>query len=180
MMIDRRFVLIVGAACVAAVTALAAQQRPASTSASDRPALDLLQVVPNFYMIAGAGGNIGVQIGPDGAIVVDSGTADQADAVVAAVKRLTDQPIRYVINTGPDAEHVGGNAVLAKAGQSILGLGGMGLALTNGGAATIVAYENVMTRMSAPTGETSPFPTAAWPTETYFERRRYMRFNGEP
>ena len=169
--------LLVAVVVLAAMAGLGAQQSgaPPASGAS----LDVRQVRPNFYVIAGAGGNVGVQVGDDGAVVVDSGSAATADAIVAAIKRVTDQPIRYVINTGPDADHVGGNAVLAKAGQSILNLGGMGLALTNGGAATIVAYENVMTRMSAPTGETSPFPTEAWPTETFFERRRYMRLNGE-
>lgn len=161
---------------LAAITGLHAQERPPAAASSS---LDVLQVRPNFYVLAGAGGNVGVQIGDDGAVVVDSGATSTAETIVAAIKQLTGKPIRYVINTGPDADHVGGNAVLAKAGQSILNLGGMGLALTNGGAATIVAYENVMTRMSAPTGEASPFPTSAWPTETFFERRRYMRLNGE-
>ncbi len=57
---------------------------------------------PNFYMIAGAGGNIGFQVGADGVVVVDSGSAASADAVVAAIKKVTTQPIRYVINTSAD------------------------------------------------------------------------------
>ena len=54
-------------------------------------------------------------------ILVDTGSAQMADAVLAAVKRLTDRPIRYVINTSADADHVGGNEKLSKAGQTILG-----------------------------------------------------------
>ena len=68
-------------------------------------------------MIAGAGGNIGVQVGEDGVVVVDAGSAASAPAVVAAIKRITPKPIRYVIDTGPDADHVGGNEVLSKAGD---------------------------------------------------------------
>ena len=62
----------------------------------------VVQLRPNFFMIAGAGGNIGVQIGDDGVVVVDAGSAANADAVVAAIKALSPRPIRYVINTGPD------------------------------------------------------------------------------
>ena len=70
-------------------------------------------------MIAGAGGNIGFQVGVDGVVVVDSGSAASADAVVAAIKKVTTQPIRYVINTSADPDHVGGNATVAKAGQTL-------------------------------------------------------------
>src|SRR5687767_2013452 len=70
--------------------------------------LDVLQLRPNFYVIAGAGGNIGVQVGPDGLVVVDSGSATRASVVVAAVRGLSPQPIRYVINTSADPDHVGG------------------------------------------------------------------------
>src|SRR6516162_3862162 len=78
--------------------------------------LEVLQLRPNFYMIAGAGGNIGFQVGGDGVVVVDSGQASSADAVVAAIKKVTNQPIRYVINTSADPDHVGGNETVAKAG----------------------------------------------------------------
>src|SRR5437899_1814537 len=70
--------------------------------------LEVLQLRPNFFMIAGAGGNIGVQLGEDGVVVVDAGTAASATAVVAAIRKLTPQPIRYVIDTNADADHVGG------------------------------------------------------------------------
>jgi cyclase len=51
--------------------------------------------------------------------------------------------------------------------------------MTNGGAAAILSAEGVLRRMSAPTGKTSPFPTASWPTETYDRKRKYMYLNGE-
>src|SRR5258708_5838912 len=94
------------AAALAAVSGLAAQQ------------LEVLQVRPNFYMIAAAGGNVGFQVGVDGVVVVDSGSASSADAVVAAIRKVTTQPIRYVIDTSADPDHVGGNATVAKAGQT--------------------------------------------------------------
>jgi glyoxylase-like metal-dependent hydrolase (beta-lactamase superfamily II) len=142
--------------------------------------LEVLQLRPNFYMIAGAGGNIGVQTGPDGAVVVDTGTADKADEVVAAIKRLTTRPIRYVINTSASAHHVGGNEKVARAGQTIFQMNNpLAAGLTNQGAAAILAAEDVLLRMSAPTGQTAPFPAGAWPTETFHQRRSYMRLNGE-
>jgi glyoxylase-like metal-dependent hydrolase (beta-lactamase superfamily II) len=156
---------------------LARQARPGPANADG---LDILQLRPNFYLIAGAGANIGVQVGPDGVVVVDSGTAARADAVVRAVKAISDRPIRYVINTSADADHVGGNEIVARAGRTILNLNNAVLSgLANGGAAAVLSAEGVLRRMSAPTGETAPFPTAAWPTETFHGRRSYMYLNGE-
>ena len=162
-----------------ATAARLARQAP-TTPITNADGLDVLQLRPNFYVIAGAGGNIGVQLGPDGVVVVDSGSAARADAVVRAVKSLSNRPIRYVINTSADADHVGGNEIVARAGQTILNLTNVTLSgLTNGGAAAVLAAEGVLLRMSAPTGEKAPFPTAAWPTETFHGRRSYMYLNGE-
>lgn len=143
--------------------------------------LDILQLRPNFYLIAGAGGNIGVQVGADGVVVVDSGSVSNADVVVAAIKKITSQPIRYIINTSADADHVGGNAILAKAGQTLFtNTGGAGLTTDfQGGGASILSVEQVLTRMSGASGKPSPFPTDAWPTETFSQPRKYIYLNSE-
>ena len=79
-----------------------------------------------------------------------------------------------------DADHVGGNEKVSKAGKTLFQTNGqLGEGMTNGGAAAILSAEKVLTRMSAPTGKTSPFPTASWPTETYDQKRKYMYLNGE-
>src|SRR5437764_10340232 len=88
------------------------------------PDFEVLQLRPNFYMIAGAGANIGVQVGVDGVVVVDAGATSKADAVIAAIKRITTRPIRYLINTSADADHVGGNETIAKAGETLFTQGG--------------------------------------------------------
>ena len=95
----------------------------------DSGGLDVVQVRPNFYMIAGAGGNIGVQFGVDGVVLVDAGSGGTSGQVLAAIQKLTRLPIRYIINTGADADHVGGNGKLAKAGLTIFtnALGGCDL-----------------------------------------------------
>jgi glyoxylase-like metal-dependent hydrolase (beta-lactamase superfamily II) len=152
---------------------------------SDSGGLDVVKVRPNFYMISGAGGNIGVQIGTDGIVLVNAGTEGATDQVLAALKKLTPLPIRYVIDTNAEADFVGGNGKLAKAGQTIftnlLGGGGGGLAqaMTNGGAAAILAHDSVMTRMSAPSGKASAFPTDSWPTEAFYPNRWTLRMNDE-
>src|SRR3954462_8214827 len=104
----------------AAVAALAASGAfSPRLAAQDDGGLDIVKVRKNFYMIAGAGGNIGVQIGSDGIVLVNSGTAQSTDRVLAALKTLTDLPIRYIINTDADADFVGGNEKLSKAGYTI-------------------------------------------------------------
>jgi len=107
-------------AALVAVSGLVAQQAPGTN-------LEVLQLRPNFYMIAGAGGNIGFQVGADGVVVVDSGSASSADAVVEAIMKVTPQPIRYVINTSADPDHVGGNEAVAKAGKTLFTQGGIGV-----------------------------------------------------
>jgi glyoxylase-like metal-dependent hydrolase (beta-lactamase superfamily II) len=129
----------------------------------DRAGLEVVQVRPNFYMIAGAGANIGVQIGPDGVVLVNAGTREASGEVLDEIRKLTREPIRYILNTSADADVVGGNAALSRVP----------------GLLAIAAHENVLNAMSAPTGETSPFPTDAWPTESFFESRRYLYFNDE-
>jgi glyoxylase-like metal-dependent hydrolase (beta-lactamase superfamily II) len=134
-------------------------------------------------MIAGAGGNIGVQIGVDGVVLVDTGTEAAGDRVLAAIKKLTPLPIRYIIDTGAEPDHVLGNAKLAKSGLTIftnaLGNTGLANAMTNGGGASILAHDSVLKRMSAPTGKVAAFPVDTWPTEAFYTNRKSIRMNDE-
>jgi cyclase len=141
---------------------------------------EVLQVVPNFYMIAGAGGNIAVQTGPDGVVLVNAGSADMSDQVIAAIKKLTPRPIRYIVNTSADPDNVGGNAAVAKAGQSFTQAenSGPGTAII-AGPASILATDNILTRMSAPTGKQPAYPSSAWPTDTFFTDERPIYVNRE-
>jgi glyoxylase-like metal-dependent hydrolase (beta-lactamase superfamily II) len=153
----------------------------AASAQVPRGGVEVLQLRSNFYMIAGAGGNVAVQTGDDGVVVVDTGSAAGAGAILEAIQKITTAPIRYIINTGPDPDHVGGNEIIAKAGLTLFGTRSTGLPDTFRGstAASILAAEKVLTRMSAPTGQKSPYPFAAWPTETFDYERRYMFMNGE-
>jgi glyoxylase-like metal-dependent hydrolase (beta-lactamase superfamily II) len=182
----RRGILAAGCSAVVAVltlaswnTAAVAQQRQ---TAADGLVVEELR--PNFFLIGGAGGNIVVQIGPAGVIAVDSGTTAAADRVIATIRRLTPLPLRYIINTSMDADHVGGNEKLAKAGLSILPgalAAGAGLGdalLNNGGAASVLAHENVQSRMAEATGAAA-IPSALWPTKTFQYHQYSMYLNGE-
>ena len=157
----------------------AAPAQAATAAGGGRPVV--LQLRPNFFMIAGAGGNVGVQIGDDGVVVVDSGSAANADAVVAAIKAMSPRPIRYVINTGPDGDHVGGNPAVSRAGETLFtGGGGPGIsAAFIGGAASILSHENVLARVSAASAGAPALAGAGWPTETFHQPRKYMYLNGE-
>jgi cyclase len=172
-MIGRSWRRVIVGLVLALVAAL-----PAWTSAQEDGGLDVVKVRKNFYMIAGAGGNIGAQIGSDGIVLVNSGTAQASDQVLAALKKLTDLPIRYIINADADAEFVGGNEKLAKAGYTIftnaIGNAGFANAMTSGGAASILAHESVLNRMSK-----DGYSGAASPNEAFFTPRKAIRMNDE-
>ena len=168
---------------LAALVLLAGASTSGWAAETENDGLDVIQVRPDFYMIAGAGGNIGVQIGVDGVVLVDSGGAADSDRVLAALKKITNLPSRYIINTDADADHVGGNARLSRAGSTIfsnpLGNSTFLNAMTNGGGASIMAHDSVLRRMSAPTGKTAAFPTEDWPTEAFYTENKYFRMNDE-
>ena len=160
---------------------LTAAPQGGQTSIAAAGGLEVLELRPNFFMIAGAGANIGVQIGDDGVVVVDTGSSASAGNVLVAIQKLSPRPIRYIIDTSADPDHVGGNETLSKAGQTLFTIpGSIGLPGNFlGGVASILSAEKVLSRMSAPTGETSPFPAGAWPTETFDHARKYMFLNDE-
>jgi cyclase len=91
------------------------------------------------------------------------------------------KPIRHIINTTADADHVGGNEKLVKAGKTFTGGNVAGDITDAGQGAAVIAYETVLTRMSAPTGEQASTPTDAWPTDTFFQESMKVShfFNGD-
>ena len=139
-----------------------------------------LKVQGNVYLISGAGGNIAVQIGDQGVLVVDTGLAAMSDKVVAAIRKLSTKPIQYVINTHVHPDHTGGNEAVRKAGLTYVGANVTGNLTDAGVGAQIYAQDNVLKRMSAPTGVQSAVPFGSWPTETYLSGRKQLFFNGEP
>ena len=76
--------------------------------------MKVTKVAGNVYMLQGAGGNIGASVGDDGIVVVDDEYAPLADKIQAALKGITDKPVRFIINTHYHGDHTGGNAYFQK------------------------------------------------------------------
>jgi glyoxylase-like metal-dependent hydrolase (beta-lactamase superfamily II) len=140
--------------------------------------LRVMHVQGNVHMIVGDGANVIVQAGDEGVLVIDTGVEARGDELLAAIRRISDKPIRVVINTHVHPDHTGANALLARVGESLGGNapGNSGLPLAT---ARVLAHEKVMARMSAPSGQTPPRPFNAWPTETFFGDDKEIFFNNE-
>ena len=125
--------------------------------------IETYHVQGNVYQLAGGASNVAVQVGPDGVLVVDTGGEETADAVLAAIRTLSDGPIRWMVNTHAHRDHTGGNTTVSQAGVTL-----------NGNPAAIIAHEEVPTRMVE-----EDRPITEWPLNTFFEDRRDFYFNGE-
>ncbi|HMB93847.1 MAG TPA: MBL fold metallo-hydrolase [Rhodothermales bacterium] len=124
------------------------------------------EVAEGVYMLEGRGGNIGVSVGTDGAFIIDDQFAPLTERILAAVAELSDQPVRFVVNTHWHGDHTGGNENMGEAG------------------AIIVAHENVRERMSteqfnaAFDRTTPPAPEGAWPVVTFTDAITF-HWNGD-
>ena len=106
---------------------------PAGAEHHDRQPADIFRVKPlsgGVYALYGRGGNIGFFVGPDAVLVVDSQFKDIAPGIVAEIRRVSDKPIKFLLNTHHHGDHVGGNEIFRRF-------------------AMIVAHDNVRKRMLA-------------------------------
>lgn len=150
--------------------------RPAARPAGQTPVeaeLEIVQITPDVYMIAGAGGNIAVNVGPNGLFVVDAGTAMMGEQVVAAIRRISDRPVRFLASTNGDPDHIGGNPAVKQAGEAIR------TRENREEGAVVVSHEAVLARLSAPNGQERPAPVAAWPTLAFPTPQQDFAFNGQ-
>jgi glyoxylase-like metal-dependent hydrolase (beta-lactamase superfamily II) len=125
--------------------------------------IKVTKVAGTVYMLQGAGGNIGVSVGEDGILIVDDQYAPLADKIKAALKGITDKPVKFVLNTHWHGDHTGGNEIF-------------------GQGAPVIAHSNVRKRMVAggkyAFGDVPPAPKGALPVIT-FDDRLVVHINGE-
>jgi cyclase len=123
------------------------------------------RITDNFYTLDGQGGAIGVLFGPDGVFMVDTQFAPLSDKIAAAIKRLTPQPIRFVVNTHVHGDHTGGDENFGKMG------------------ATIISREELRYRLAHPNPQANgapgvPMAAAGLPRLTY-EDKLTLHMNGQ-
>jgi glyoxylase-like metal-dependent hydrolase (beta-lactamase superfamily II) len=135
----------------------------------DTAKLTMAPVQGSVYVLMGDGGNITVQVGKDGVMLVDTGFAPLAPKAMAEIRKLSDGPIRWIVNTHVHTDHTGGNAEMAK----------LGMTRESVGAPRIVAQSNVLNRMTTPAPGEPKIPEAAWPNDEYFLPSKDFFFNGE-
>jgi len=121
--------------------------------------MKVTKVAGNVYMLEGSGGNIGASVGEDGIVIVDDQFAPLADKIKAALKGVTNKPVRFVINTHFHGDHTGGNAIFQKD-------------------APVIAQDNVRKRLEAGGGDRKPAPKDALPIVT-FDHDVTVHLNGE-
>ena len=146
--------------------------------------VEILPVQGNVYMLAGAGGNITVQTGDQGVLIVDTGIASMSDKVIAAIAKISPRPLRFIVNTTEREEHTGGNEKIAATGEIIpyrepnYAAGPQGALDTH--RASVISFLTVFHRMAAATGQTPARPEGAWPDDTYSTPQKRLYFNDEP
>ncbi len=132
-------------------TFLAAAMAMAALTASAQGDLSKVEikttkVTNNFYTLEGSGGMVGVLVGPDGVFMVDSQFAPLSDKLAAAIKKISDKPIRFMVNTHVHGDHTGGDENFGKMGV------------------TILARENLRYRLAYPNPGANGQPTPAMPS----------------
>jgi glyoxylase-like metal-dependent hydrolase (beta-lactamase superfamily II) len=169
-----RFITLSLALCVSASLSLPAKARhdnhtethQAKAIKDKAPDISAKKLADNFYMLVGPGGNIGVSVGEDGVYVIDDKFSRFADQIIYRIGEISNEPIRYVLNTHYHGDHTGANAEMKETG------------------ATIMAHDNVRKRMGM-TFENKTFgrtvkavDASLWPTLTFSDTAT-LHFNGQ-
>ena len=160
-----QFVLMIG---IAVRPCCAAREQEPDFSKVE---IKVTKVSGNIYMLEGEGGNIAASVGVDGIVIVDDQFAPLADKIQSALKNLkiTDKPVRFVINTHYHGDHTGGNAPFANSGSTLIAQDNVRKRLESGG----VAGNGGSLKM-----ENKPAPKAALPVIT-FDHDVTVHLNGE-
>ncbi len=155
---EKLFCLVVAFLCLFSFSSSFAQE-------FDKVEIETEKAGDGVYVLFGDGGNIGVCIGDNGALLVDSQFAELNEKVTAAIAAIKDVPVRYVLNTNWHYDHVSGNKSLAEGGAIII--------------AQIDTRKRMITEQYHPMFDTKvpPYPESALPTVT-FAKSITLHFNG--
>jgi len=137
--------------------------------------IQTLKVQGNIHLLAGAGANIVAQVGDEGVLIVDTGFEQMSAKTLAAIRKLSNKPLRTIINTTLADDHTGANGPLVKAGfinQAGPGLGG------RPNEAMLFGHNNLL-RLMTEIGE-AKIPTDRWPPNTYPGKQKDFYSNDEP
>lgn len=161
--------LVISPVRVSAQPAGDGTQPAADANSAGPPAVQVLQVRPDLYMLTlpGSGINLALETGADGALLVNPGPATAAANVIAAIRKTTSRPLRYLIDTSADAELTGANANVSRAGYSFV-------ANQLGRAAPIIAQQNVLNTLISRSG--ASYSSWDLPSELYSENRPQFNF----
>jgi glyoxylase-like metal-dependent hydrolase (beta-lactamase superfamily II) len=166
----------------AAPPAAPATYRTAPDRGAAETGIHVQKVQGNVYMLSSAAGNIAVQAGDEGVIVVDAGPAELSPLVLGEIGKLSSNPIRLIVNTNHRPTHTGGNHAIFAEGETIAGgdvvnLVG-GTSSRNG--AIVIGHENVVKRMTQPaSGGSAALAFGAYPTDTYAGSKKDLFLNGD-
>jgi glyoxylase-like metal-dependent hydrolase (beta-lactamase superfamily II) len=153
-----------GAAAAQPSAARAPRLARAPDAPGEAPAVSSLHVAGQVWLVTAGGRNVAVQVGAEGALVVNPGPEELADAVRAEIARIApDKRIRVIVDTDDQLGHIGGNAKLATGPTPMAQR------------AAIIAHENASLRIAA-----AGLSDRHSPTDTFFRGRRELFFNGEP
>jgi glyoxylase-like metal-dependent hydrolase (beta-lactamase superfamily II) len=179
------FPLLVTTAAIVSALSWSGIGAEAQSRAQDTGVVNVFPVQGDVSVLIPPGGpsretaNITVQTSEGAIVLVDSGRSNASEQTLAAIRRISPKPVRFIINTQAAPDHTGGNEALAKSGRPYGGrASGAGFLLADQSAgATIIAHESVLLALSgARGGEAASF--GMLPTETYFTKEHEL-FNGE-
>lgn len=137
--------------------------------------LEILPVQGNVYMISSASGNMVFQTGDDGILLVDTLATHESEAVLAAIRTVSQMPIQVIVNTHLHHQRMGGNAWLKENGGHNKDFGRIAFTSADRNVFPVYAHENVL--LGAVEDDT--IAADLWPTDTYFVDRKELYSNGE-
>src|SRR5262245_23208857 len=137
--------LLMAAALVTATSAIAQNAQQDFSKVE----IKTTKITDKFYTLEGSGGMIGALVGPEGVFLVDTQFAPLTEKIVAAVKKISTSPIKFIVNTHVHPDHTGGNENFGKLG------------------AVIFSRDQLRARLARPAGNAAPAPAPALPVVTY-------------